>query len=153
MEENKTIINFSVRNQILVFIMIIMVSTSCKTDKKQASFTDLSKNVIEVLDFYGKHRCTSCVQIEQNTKATLNTFFSKELKNKQIVFKMVQWDNPQNDALVEKYEAAGTSLIIHKIKNGKETIKDLTDIAFKKCEHPNAFSKMLKDVILEELKN
>ncbi|HFS68143.1 MAG TPA: hypothetical protein ENK67_08015, partial [Flavobacteriia bacterium] len=111
-----------------IFLLLFIITiTSCKnTSKKKenATIADLGKNRVEILDFYGKHRCISCINIEKNTKATLNKHFKDEMDNGKIVFKMVQWDDPKNDALVNKYQAAGTSLIIHTVANGKETIDD-----------------------------
>lgn len=137
---------------ILIMLFSLLFSCNKTSNKKTTNTPDLSVDKIEILDFYGKHRCTSCIQIEKNTKATLNSFFKEELKSKKIIFKMIQWDDPENDALVDKYQAAGTSLILHQIKGGKEYIDDLSDLAFKKCEHPEAFSSMLKSKIEEALK-
>lgn len=151
MEKNKTIINFSIRNHIVAIIMIALFSISCKTDKKQAVATDLSKNVIEVLEFYGKHRCNSCIDIERNTKATLKKFFKKEIDNKQIVYKLIQWDVPENEAIVNKFEAAGTELYIYRIKDGKEYIDDISDFAFKKSDKDEEFESIFKDKLNKSL--
>jgi hypothetical protein len=43
--------------------------------------TQNTKNHIEVIDFYGTHRCVTCKAIEANTRFTLNTYFADELKN------------------------------------------------------------------------
>lgn len=136
-----------------LIIVIISLLVSCsKPDKKKVINIDLGSNRIEILDFYGKHRCTSCIQIEENTKATLNTHFQDDLKTKQLIFKMVQWDVPENEHLVDKFESAGTSLIVYRVKDGKEYIQDITLLAFKNCENPEAFTIMLKEKIDNELK-
>ncbi len=138
---------------IILATSILFISCKNTSTKKQVeNVANLKTDRIEVLDFYGKHRCKSCVDIERNTKTTLNQHFSEELKNKKIIFKLIQWDNPENDALVNKFEAAGTSLIIYRIKNGKEYINDITDFAFKQSEHDTIFVNTLKKMLTNELK-
>ena len=140
--------------KILLFLFIVSI-ISCKNTKKENTkntTADLGKDRVEVLDFYGKHRCISCINIEKNTKSTLQKHFKNEMDNGKIVFKMVQWDDPKNDALVNKYQAAGTSLIIHTVANGKETISDISDFAFKKSDKEAVFEKELKAKIKQALK-
>lgn len=137
--------------KIITIIMLIGLF-SCNTDKKSTQKTDLTSNRIEILEFYGKHRCTSCINIERNTKETLKKYFSKEIENKQLIYKLIQWDIPENDALVDKFEAAGTSLIIYRVKDGKEFIQDISDFAFKENENDTTFENKLKTLIETEFK-
>lgn len=134
--------------------MLISISLFSCTETKKATTTkvDLGKDRIEVLDFYGKHRCESCINIEHHTKAVLDKYYADELKNEEIVFKLIQWDIPENDAIVSKYLAAGTSLIIHRIKDGKEYTDDISDFAFKKSSDEAAFAQGLKERLDAALK-
>ena len=54
--------------------------------------------------------------------------------------------------IAEKFEAAGTSLFLNVIKNGKETKIDLTDFAFMKGKDKASFSDELKIKLNKELK-
>ncbi len=134
----------------LIIFSFILISCN-KENKTKIDSNDLNTDRIEVLEFYGKHRCTSCINIEHNTKETLKKFFKNEIENKQIVYKMIQWDDPKNDDLVNKYEAAGTSLIIHRVKDGKEFIHDISDFAFKENENINMFVEKLQRVLKLQL--
>jgi len=133
---------------IIIFSFILI---SCNKETKKQETSDLSTDRIEILEFFGKHRCTSCINIEHNTKETLKKHFQKEIDNKQIVYKMIQWDDPKNDYLVNKFEAAGTSLIIYRVKDGKEFIHDISDFAFKENENIEAFVEQLNRVIKLQL--
>jgi len=128
----------------VIFFVFTIAVVSCGNSSKKQQTTDLSTNRIEVLEFYGKHRCTSCIDIERNTKQTLKDLFKNEMDNKQIVYKLIQWDIPENDAIVNKFEAAGTSLIIYRVKDGKEIIDDISDFAFKKSDNDSEFKKIFK---------
>jgi hypothetical protein len=134
---------------LLFFITILSCNSNTKTNSK---FTpDVSTNRIEVLDFYGKHRCASCIAIEKNTNEILSTYFPEELKNNQIIFKLIQWDDPKNEAITNKFMAAGTSLIIYRIKDGKEYIEDITEFAFTNASNKASFTKGLKEKLAENL--
>lgn len=134
-------------------LTIIFALSSCKgqsNSKENATNTSVSK--IEILDFHSTNRCMTCNAIEKNTKYTLDTYFSEELKNEKITFQVVNVDKKENEKLAEKFEAAGTSLLINIIKNGKETKLDLTDFAFMNGNNQAVFSKDLKAKIDEALK-
>lgn len=135
---------------VLAFSLIL---TSCNGQDKNKE-TSLNKSVskIEVLDFHSTHRCMTCNAIEANTKYTLKTYFSKELKNNKITFQAINVDEKKNEKIAEKFEASGTALFLNVIKNGKETQINLTDFAFMKGNDQEAFSKELKSKIDTELK-
>jgi len=139
---------------ILSFTIISLFLFSCK-GKAQENNTKAtnSTNKIEVIDFYGTHRCVTCKAIESGAKYTLDTYFKNELKDGKIVFKTINVDDDKNMKIAENFEASGTALFLNVIKNGKETHINLTDLGFAKGRNKEAFSKELKSKIETELKN
>jgi len=134
-------------------LAIGLMLTSCNGQNKSKNQSlDQTISRIEVLDFHSTHRCMTCNAIEANTKYTLNTYFSKELKQDKITFQVINVDEKENEKIAEKFEASGTALILNVIKNGKETQINLTDFAFMKGNDQEAFSKELKTKIDTELK-
>ena len=95
----------------------------------------------------------TCNAIEASTKYTLDTYFSKELKNENITFQVVNVDDEKNYKLAEKFEATGTALFLNVIVDGKETQIDLTEFAFMKGNDQEAFSVEMKSKLEKELKN
>jgi hypothetical protein len=140
----------------LKFITVLaigLILTACNgQNKSKDQILDQSVSKIEVLDFHSTHRCMTCNAIEANTKYTLNTYFSKELKEDKITFQVINVDEKKNEKIAEKFEASGTSLILNVIKNGKETQINLTDFAFMNGNDQEAFSRELKTKIDTELK-
>ena len=140
-----------------IFTAIILSLTffSCaeqqKETEKEPKVIDASISKIEVLDFHSTHRCMTCNAIEANTKYTLDTYFSDELKADKITFATINIDEPENEAITEKFEAYGTSLFLNVIQNGKETHLDLTDFAFAKGNEKDAYAAELKTQIETEL--
>lgn len=137
-------------------LTICLFITSCKNDgktKTEEKKIDPSIAKIEVIDFHSTNRCMTCNAIEANTKYTLDTFFSDELKDGKITFKIINVDKAENEKIAENFEATGTSLFLNVIKNGKEKHIDLTNFAFANGRNQDEFSKELKVKINEELKN
>ena len=115
--------------------------------------TSLVANRIEVIDFYGTHRCMTCKAIEKNTKYTLDTYFPDEVKEGKIVFKTVNVDEEENFGIAEAFQASGTALFLNVVK-GKDSNKiDLTNNAFENGTDQAVFSDELKFFIENELKS
>ncbi|MCL7762716.1 nitrophenyl compound nitroreductase subunit ArsF family protein [Polaribacter sp. Z014] len=141
------------RIKLFAVLTIVLILTACSGEKKKNEQSlDQAISKIEVMDFHSTHRCMTCNAIEKNTKYTLNTYFSRELEENKITFQVINVDEKENEKVAEKFEAAGTALILNVIKNGKETKIDLTDFAFMNGNDQDVFSKELKAKIDTELK-
>jgi len=138
--------------KILSLIVFSLTLTFCNgQNQKEISKQDKAISKIEVLDFHSTHRCMTCNAIEANTRYTLDTYFKNEMKTGKITFQTVNVDKKENEKLAEKFEAAGTSLYLNVVKNGKEKQINLTDFAFSKGNDKNTFSNELKSKIENEL--
>ncbi|WP_179315147.1 nitrophenyl compound nitroreductase subunit ArsF family protein [Winogradskyella undariae] len=137
----------------LTVLSITFLLTACNGQNKSKNEPlDQSISKIEVLDFHSTHRCMTCKAIEANTKYTLDTFFPNELKDNKITFQVINVDEKENESIAEKFEAAGTALILNVIKDGKESKIDLTEFAFMNGTDQDTFSKELKAKLDTELK-
>jgi len=135
---------------ILSILAISLLFVSCKGKAQENQTTSINTtNKIEVIDFYGTHRCVTCKAIEASAKYTVDTYFADEPK---VVFKTVNVDDDANYKMAESFEATGTALFLNVIKDGKEIHIDLTDFGFSKGREQEAFSKELKIKIENELK-
>ena len=81
---------------------------------------------VNVYYFYGKPRCTTCMKIENYTKSAVAS-----MNDKDVIFKGVDMDNPENGAMVKKYNLYTKSVIVSKVKSGKEQWKNLDKIWLK----------------------
>jgi len=91
--------------------------------------------------------------MKSNTKAALNTYFSKELKSGEIEYFVIDVDAPENEAIAEKFEATGTALMVNTIKDGKEHISDWSEFAFDEANDPESFIPGIKERIEKALKS
>ena len=131
----------------------LLFFTACQgQDNSKTIATADTSTKIEVIDFYGTHRCVTCEAIEANAKYTIETFFQEAVKEGKVEFKTVNVDDEKNYDIALKFEATGTALFINVIKDGKEQHIDLTNFAFAKGNDKEAFSTELKEKISEQLK-
>ncbi len=89
-------------------LSLLFVSCKSKTQENKDFITNKSDQ-IEVIDFYGTHRCISCKAIEANAKYTVETYFANEPK---VVCRTVNVDNDKNYEIAERFEATGTALFL-----------------------------------------
>jgi hypothetical protein len=136
----------------IIFGLSILILFSCNDNNKEQKITASTRhNQIEVLDFYGKHRCKACISIEEKTKFTIETYFKTQVDKGLLSFKVIEIDKEINATITEEYGAYGTSLFLNVIKDGKETHIDLTNFAFKKESNKDIFVKELQNLIQNEL--
>jgi len=137
---------------ILTLSMLLSLTACQGQDNSKVMVTTDTSRKIEVIDFYGTHRCVTCEAIEANAKYTIDTYFKNEVNDGVIVFKTINVDKDENYSVAEKFEATGTALFINVIKDGQEHHIDLTNFAFDKGKDQEAFSTELKEKISEQLK-
>jgi hypothetical protein len=108
---------------------------------------------VKIYYFHVTNRCPSCIAIENATQKTLDTYFSKEVKNGAIKFYMLNVDEDTNKEISEKYQAFGSALFVTGIKNRKENPVDLTGDGFKFARNKeDKFISILKSEIEKALK-
>lgn len=144
------------KNTLFLIPILFFVFFSCQAQVKTETSVDNStsleiKNKIQILEFFGKRRCTSCLNIEKNTKLTLSTHFADEMKSGKIEFKMINYDLPENEKIVDKYGAYGTSLYLITLIDEKETVMDLSSFAFMNNTNEDKYTQKLKVKIVKQL--
>jgi len=136
----------------LIIAIFSLTVLACGEKKETKTEVTIAKSdVVEVIDFHSTHRCYTCKSIESNTKLTLETYFAKELEEGKITLQIVDVDLEENYKLAEKFEATGTALFINVVKDGKEEKIDLTEFAFENGTDSEAFTKLFKTKVTEQL--
>ena len=140
----------------VLLMTALCVGTVACTDgksKSMAAHQQTKKDVVEVLYFHGTQRCATCMAIEKNTNALVESAYAEQLKSGKLVFRSV--DISKEGALAEKYEVSWSSLILVDYdKDGKESSTNLTEFAFGNARTaPNKFKAGLSDQISEMQNN
>lgn len=79
---------------------------------------------IEVVHFHGTQQCVSCITVGEYALKTITEKFPKELESGKIVFKDINGELKENEIIVMKYKARGSSLFVNAIVEGKDNIKE-----------------------------
>lgn len=136
-------------------LMVLSCNVSAKNEvilQNNASKTT-NKNYVEVLYFHGKQRCATCIAIEENTKYVMQKYFAKQIKDGNVIFKVIDISKKENEKIAEKYEVTWSSLFLVKHKDGQETSKNMTEFAFGNAYNsPDVFKTGMVKSVNEMLK-
>ena len=131
-------------NKIIAFVLIAFLSGSVMAQKAAK---------LRIVYFHLEHRCPTCISIEENTNKTLASYFAKQFKEGTITFQVLNAEDSNNQKMVEKYEADGSSLFLTKVSGTKETTTNFTNFAFSYSRNqPDKFIAGLKMEIEKNLK-
>lgn len=96
---------------------------------------------IIVYYFHGARRCKTCLGVEAVAKSLVKEQYSHD---KSVIFKSLDGEDEKNAALVERFQVAGSSLLV--VRGAKS--EDLTTDAFQYAlRDPDKLRKLLADAI------
>jgi hypothetical protein len=84
----------------------------------------LPADKIEVVHFHGTHQCWSCITVGEYALKTIKEKFPDEYASGRLVFKDINGELKENQAVVIKYQARGSSLFVNAIRGDKDDIKE-----------------------------
>ena len=134
---------------IAVVLLLIFTIPKYFTGNVTASGTKISSDIekVEVYHFHATRQCVTCKTIGAFSEETVNINFAEELKSGKLVYAHVNVDLPENKALVDKYGAKGSSLLIGVYgKDGSFTKQEDTNVWYKIGDKTD-FMNYLKGVI------
>lgn len=135
---------FTFLGALAVMVLVAACSNTATEEKSDpapaalSQSTDLSSADYYLIQFHSEHRCYSCQTIEELSKETL-------AKYPDIPFRLINVDDPENEALAAKFEATGTALFLYNPATGEQ--KELTDFAFLTVGNKEKFIASLSEEI------
>ena len=121
----------------LLFALTVMAQTNVK-------------DRVEVMYFHGKQRCVTCMAIERHAREVVEKEFAREMKDGEVVFKVVDISTVEGAKIARKYRVNWSSLFVNGWKGGVEKRNDLTQFAFKKARRQaDEFKKGVREKIQE----
>ena len=105
---------------------------------------------VDVVYFHRTQRCYVCYYAEEKTRYTLETYFADEMASGRVVFKVLNVQDKENAAIVNKYGAYTLSLFINTIRGGTDHIEKVTDIWYL-IGDDEAFVEVVRDKIEKSL--
>ena len=150
--------NLFTRGKVFILFMAILVVagcvfTACSTSSSNPDSTlePSVDNGLEIVYFHRTNRCYSCTYAEDKVRYTLDTFYSDELADGELVFTAVNVQDDANSAIIDKYGAYTSSLYMNKVVNGVDDIEGITGIWFY-IGKDQEFVDYVNDEIAERLK-
>jgi hypothetical protein len=106
-----------------------------------------TKDTDYVYYFMTTARCPSCMKIEAFTKEAVNENFSNDLKKGTLKWEMIQVDKKGNEHYVKDYELYTKSVVLVKMRGGKQVSWKNLDKVWSLLGNKIAFKKYITDEI------
>lgn len=90
---------------------------------------------VEVIYFFGKQRCSTCVAMEKFAKEALDSVFADKTKDGTIIFKSVDITTPEGEKLADRFEVSSSSLYIVDNNPDKPEKVDMTAFGFRNARN------------------
>jgi hypothetical protein len=97
--------------------------------------------------FHGDVRCATCHKLEAYAKETLDTYFADALAEGKIVWKPVNVDEPQNRHFIKDYSLVTKSVVLSKVRQGKELAWQNLDRIWQKVGDKQGYIEYVRDSI------
>ena len=81
-------------------ILVLTFLVACDDNSSKKEIEKLAN--VEVYYFHGKHRCPTCIAIEEVAQATLEKYFTEQIEKKIVVFIAVDMSKDESQDLIEK---------------------------------------------------
>ena len=100
--------------------------TQTKINVSQSSvpMSVMQAEKIEVVHFHATEQCVSCITVGKYALETIKEKFPEEYASGKIVFKDINVELPENQAIVMKYQARGSSLFVNAIGGERDDISE-----------------------------
>ncbi len=103
--------------------------------------------------FHRTIRCKSCEDLELQAREMIERRFAVELANNRLLFKTVNFDQPENHAYQQKYKLDGPSLVLARLQDGKEARWKLLDQMWEYAINPMKFDEYVETEVDKFLHN
>lgn len=146
-------------NPAIALLVLLLALSGCSVERNNTTTQSISEagthliNVekLEVYHFHGTNQCYSCKTVGAYAEETVNTYFADELKSGKIVFGHINGELPENEDLVVKYGATGSSLWLGTYaKDGTFSAEQNINVWYK-INNKQEYMTYLKGVIEQKL--
>ena len=130
---------------ILLVAAVAVVAADKPAPKSPAAAAERAVNVQDIAYyFHGNVRCETCLRIEQQAREAIEKRFSVEVAEKRLVFKPVNYDQPENAHFLKEYKLPCPSLVLVRQKGGKDEKWKLLDKTWEFAENPIALKEYVE---------
>ncbi len=142
----------------LIILLVTILLFSCSSSKKEkVEETNLENDylqseasveepdIAEIYYFHGTRRCASCRAVSKVSQGFTLVNYKDAIEKGLVKVIMIDFDQPGNEELVEKFKVTRSSLFVRTVKDKHESIYNLTDMAFLNVDlHPEKIREAIK---------
>jgi hypothetical protein len=138
----------------LILVFIFVTGVICLPGNTSANRVVINNRFnsqpVYLYYFYFTPRCDECIILEKSLRKVLNEHYSQELKNKQLILKMIDLSNPDSESnkIIQELRVRRQLLLLV----SGETKVNLTKDAFRYAENQyDQFRDIMKNAIDQAL--
>jgi len=139
----------------LVFILLFL--SGCSSDNNSPtsnvildSSVEVNIDKLEIYHFHATNQCYSCITVGDYAEETVNTYFKDELDKGIIIFDHINVDLSENEDLVMKYGATGSSLWLGTYVGDNFNVEQNVQVWYK-IKDKQDYMNYLKGIIEQKL--
>lgn len=117
--------------------LVIFLLGSCKgqQNEKVADCVEDPSTGVEVIYFFGKQRCSTCVAMEKFAKEAIDSVFTDKIEDGSLTFKTIDITTPEGERLADLFEVSSSSLYIVDNNSEKPERIDMTAFGFRNARN------------------
>jgi hypothetical protein len=98
--------------------------------------------------FHGARRCRTCLSMEANALETIKSEFAEELDSGALVWKVVNYDEPENEHFIKDFKLVSSSLVLVEVQGDQQVRFDLLRDAWSLARDEWRFKRYLRKSVL-----
>ena len=114
----KNILSISLLLFVAAGIVVLTVKGLRQNPQSQSRCQLAIKDGVIVYYFHSNTRCPTCENIEAYAHEAVESGFADELKTKQIVWQVINYETPGNEHFATDYEVAAPNVVLVMFKDG-----------------------------------
>ncbi len=153
-KNNIGLLKLLARLALLVFVAVTITLAIIRISKPSSplqnnelySGLDVSRpNSIVLVLFHYRQRCDQCLAMEKYSREVLRDDFSTMMQKKQIQFRQVVMDLPENSRMIDRFDLVTSSLVIISFEEKVEDNFRVLDRSWELFNNEKEFKKMLSE--------
>ena len=143
------------KRMFLVLLTVVLISQSAgySAAKDAAVSKPQEPDGVKAYYFHGDFRCSNCYKIEKYSKEAIDKYFARELASGELTYEVINTDEKDNEHFLKDYKLYTKSLVISRIKGGKEVEYKNLEKVWNYLDDREAFHNYVKEEIKKYLED
>lgn len=140
---------------VLLAVVLLNQSAGCSAVADTAVSKPQEADCVKAYYFHSDFRCSNCHKIERYSREAIDKYFAEELASGELVYEAVNTGKKDNEHFIKDYKLYTKSLVISRIKGGKEAEYKNLEKVWNYLGNKEAFYNYVKEEVsrfLEENK-